>query len=165
MEGTDCHRTHLAYAGKRINYCCYAKMWTAYRWEQAQKMYSETAEFWHPLFMVQGRNNIFGAHMFWSCINRKTNARVKRIGRLPNLAAALGACVPLQLSLFDVVAQVCETGSFAQGQMPQATMHGCHVASCASCMPLYGIPRQVCLQQCISCSETSLLGLVTTTSF
>ncbi|KAL3150047.1 hypothetical protein ABBQ38_013397 [Trebouxia sp. C0009 RCD-2024] len=49
------------------------------KWEHTQKMYSENAEFWHPLFIVKGRENIFGAHMFWSCINRKTNARVKRI--------------------------------------------------------------------------------------
>ena len=45
-------------------------------------MYSSDAEFWHPLFIVKGRDNMFGAHMFWSFINRKTNARVKRIGRL-----------------------------------------------------------------------------------
>ena len=44
-------------------------------------MYSDNAEFWHPLFVVKGKENIFGAHMFWSFINRKTNARVKRIGR------------------------------------------------------------------------------------
>ncbi len=43
-------------------------------------MYSEEAEFWHPLFIVKGKENIFGAHMFWSFINRKTNAKVKRIG-------------------------------------------------------------------------------------
>ena len=67
-------------------------MWNGHRWEHTQKMYSETAEFWHPLFIVKGRQNIFGAHMFWSCINRKTNARVKRIGGLLNLAAALGMC-------------------------------------------------------------------------
>ena len=36
--------------------------------------------------------NIFGAHMFCSCINRKTNARVKRIGRLLDLRTALGVC-------------------------------------------------------------------------
>ena len=45
-------------------------------------MYSDDAEFWHPLFMVKGRNNIFGTHMFWAIINRKTHARVKRIGML-----------------------------------------------------------------------------------
>lgn len=45
-------------------------------------MYSDDAEFWHPLFMVKGRDNIFGAHMFWAIINRKTHARVKRIGML-----------------------------------------------------------------------------------
>lgn len=43
-------------------------------------MYSDDAEFWHPLFVVKGKENIFGAHMFWSFINRKTHARVKRLG-------------------------------------------------------------------------------------
>ena len=58
------------------------EMLYACRWDHSQKMYSDDAEFWHPLFIVKGRDNIFGAHMFWSFINRKTNARVKRIGRL-----------------------------------------------------------------------------------
>lgn len=70
----------------------HAKTRNAHRWEHTQKMYSENAEFWHPLFIVRGRENIFGAHMFWSCINRKTSARVKRIGRLLDLGAALGVC-------------------------------------------------------------------------
>lgn len=43
-------------------------------------MYSDDAEFWHPLFVVKGREQIFGAHMFWASINRRTNAHIKRIG-------------------------------------------------------------------------------------
>lgn len=49
------------------------------KWDCSQQMYSEEAEFWHPLFIVKGKENIFGAHMFWSFINRRTNAKVKRI--------------------------------------------------------------------------------------
>lgn len=51
-------------------------------------MYSEDAEFWHPLFVVKGKERIFGAHMFWSCINRKTSAKVKRIGIAGNVGHA-----------------------------------------------------------------------------
>lgn len=49
------------------------------KWDLSQKMYSEEAIFYHPLFVVKGKENIFGAHMFWASINRKTDARVKRI--------------------------------------------------------------------------------------
>lgn len=52
-------------------------------------MYSEEATFWHPLFIVQGKENIFGAHMFWASINRKTSANVRRIGLQPALAHLL----------------------------------------------------------------------------
>ena len=58
------------------------------RWDYSQTMYSEDAEFWHPLFIVRGKENIFGAHMFWSFINRKTNAKVKRIGAVTTLMHA-----------------------------------------------------------------------------
>lgn len=50
------------------------------RWDCSQRMYAEDAEFWHPLFVVKGRKNIFGAHIFWSSINRRTNAHIQRIG-------------------------------------------------------------------------------------
>ena len=46
-------------------------------------MYSEDAEFWHPLFIVKGKRNIFGAHMFWASINRRTKAHIQRIGICP----------------------------------------------------------------------------------
>ena len=59
-------------------------------------MYSEEAEFWHPLFIVKGKENIFGAHMFWSFINRKTNAKVKRIGNAQILHTCKVACIAIE---------------------------------------------------------------------
>jgi hypothetical protein len=59
-------------------------------------MYSEEAEFWHPLFIVRGKENIFGAHMFWSFINRKTNAKVKRIGNVQVYTPVQGVCTTVQ---------------------------------------------------------------------
>ena len=60
-------------------------------------MYSEEAIFYHPLFVVKGKENIFGAHMFWASINRKTDARVKRIGIDASQAYAplIAGCVQL----------------------------------------------------------------------
>lgn len=92
-------------------------------------MYSDNAEFWHPLFIVRGRENIFGAHMFWSFINRKTEARVKRLGGLLGLAAALALSVPLQHA-YMLLPGPSKTERLHQAHTPQAIMHGCYVASC-----------------------------------
>ena len=63
------------------------------RWDLSQKMYSEDAIFYHPLFVVKGKENIFGAHMFWASINRKTDARVKRIGLFLGMLTQLNLVV------------------------------------------------------------------------
>ena len=62
------------------------------RWDWSQRMYSDDAEFRHPLFVVKGKENIFGAHMFWSLINRKTAAHVKRVGMASSLPTNCCKC-------------------------------------------------------------------------
>ena len=48
----------------------------------SQRMYAESAEVIH-LFTVKGKRNIFGAHNFWDVMNRRTEAKVKRLSKLP----------------------------------------------------------------------------------
>ena len=49
----------------------------------SQRTYAENAEFVHSLFTVKGKQNIFGAHNFWDVMNRRTEAKVKRLSKLP----------------------------------------------------------------------------------
>ena len=53
-----------------------------YRWDMSQRMYADNAELVHSLFMVRGKKNIFGAHNFWDVLNRRIEAKVKRLGEL-----------------------------------------------------------------------------------
>ena len=50
----------------------------------SQRMYADQAEFIHTLFTVKGKQNIFGAQNFWDVLNRRTKAKVKRLGELSN---------------------------------------------------------------------------------
>lgn len=96
-----------------------AAIWTTMsatcRWRCAQRVYHDQADFWHILFVVKGKRNIFGAHYLWNLINSKTEASIKRLGdllytyaqtlrlQLPLvLHAALSQWVPVVFDQFTV---------------------------------------------------------------